>query len=130
METKAWTVNGVEFVLNNYAAILEKTGVDVAFHLLQDLLRVSVVGFVFPTVVSGAQVLEFWETAQFDDGSDTGTPSIIFSHDGEEKFITPQTVRDAFYIPTHDFYTMLVGDEDMSQFLTLIGYEGSLAKLG
>lgn len=44
MASKAFTVNGTEFVANNYAAIREKTGVDAAFHIMQDLLRVSYVG--------------------------------------------------------------------------------------
>lgn len=110
MATKAYIVNGAEFAPNNYDAILEKTRVDAAFHLTRDLLRVSKLEFALTNspVDSETQVLEFWQTAQFDDGGDTGTPSILFTHDGDEKIVTCLTVRDALHIPAHDFYTVLV----------------------
>lgn len=64
--------------------------VDAAFHLMQDKLRLSEVGFALtnPHVDSGVHVLEFWQTAQFDDDGEAGTPSIIFSHNGDERVVT------------------------------------------
>lgn len=116
---------------NNYASILGKFGVDTYYHLMQDLLSVSGVGFALtnPHVVFGSNILEFWRMAQFDDGGEYGTPNIIFTHGGEEKIVTPQTVRAALHIPAHDNYTTFVRDNDMKRFLTLTGYEGFLAKL-
>lgn len=91
MASKSFTFNGAEFDTKNYAAILENAGVDANFHLIQDLLRIIEVGFVFtnPVVILGAQVLEFWTTWQFDDEGDWGTPNIIFSHGDEERVVTP-----------------------------------------
>lgn len=82
---------------------------------MQDLIRLSEVGFTLtnPHVVSGVQVLLFWITTQFNDGGDIGTPSFIFSHDGEERVVTPQTVRATLQLPNHEFYTVLIGDDDM-----------------
>lgn len=68
--------------------------------------------------------------AQFDDGGDYGTPSIVFNYRDEETVVSPQTVRVAVQVPTYSTYTALVEDEEMRQFLQLIGYEGSLANLG
>lgn len=61
MASKAFIVNGVKFVTNNYAAILERTWVDDAFHIMQDLLGVSEVEFAQtnPHMVASVQVLEF-----------------------------------------------------------------------
>ncbi|KAL8126765.1 hypothetical protein AgCh_013885 [Apium graveolens] len=42
--TKPFTHNGVEFVPNNYASILDKTGVHPDHHIIQDLLDASEVG--------------------------------------------------------------------------------------
>lgn len=78
----------------------------------------------------GANILEFSRTAQFDDGGESGIPSIIFTHADEEKVLTPQTIQEALQFPSHEYYTNFTGDEDMTRFLTLIGYEGSLARLG
>lgn len=33
-------------------------------------------------------------------------------------------------MPTHDYYTFLTWDEEIRHFFNLIGYEGSLAKIG
>lgn len=67
---------------------------------------ISEVGFALinPHVVSGVQVPKFWQTTQFDDGDDTRIPSIMFSHDGEERVVTPQNIRAALQIATHDYY--------------------------
>lgn len=54
----------------------------------------------------------------------------MFSHGSEEKLVTPQTAREALQIPSDNNYNALVGDADMRSFLTLVGYEGSLTKLG
>lgn len=58
MASNTFILNIAEFVTNNYAAILENTG-DVEFHMIQDFLRVSEVGFALtnPPMVSGIQVL-------------------------------------------------------------------------
>lgn len=44
--------------------------------------------------------------------------------------VRPNTVKAALQLPTHNEYTTLVSEDDMKQFLTLIDFKGSLAKLG
>lgn len=132
MATKAFVFNGAEFVTNNYAAILNKNGVDSHFHIIQDFLLSSEVGFTLinPPVISRRQVLEFWRTANFDDGGDNGIPSIVFSHGDEDMVVTPTTVRAALHLPNHESYTIYTGDSPMRDFFTSISYSGPLDKMG
>ena len=62
MATKAFVFDGAKFVTNNYAAILDNNRVESDFHLIQDFLRLSEVGFALtnPIVILGRQVLKFW----------------------------------------------------------------------
>lgn len=57
METKAFVFDGAEFVTNNYAAILENDGIDADFHLIQDFLRSSEVGFALTNQATS----NFWK---------------------------------------------------------------------
>lgn len=43
--------------------------------------------------------------------------------------ITPTIVRQALYLPEHDWYDDLVGDDEMKRFLTATGYQDSLTKM-
>lgn len=81
-------------------------------------------------MISGAQVLQFWRTTQFDDEGVSGTPSIVVSYDEEEKVVSPQTIRAALQMPIHPSYSTLIGNTEMKHFLTLIGCQGSMDKLG
>lgn len=59
MATSTFTCDAAEFVTNNYYAILENESVHTVFHMIQDLLKVSKVGFSLtnPPMISGAQLL-------------------------------------------------------------------------
>lgn len=41
MAFDCFTIDGAEFVTNNYVAILDNDGVNSDFHLIQDLLRIK-----------------------------------------------------------------------------------------
>lgn len=107
-------------------------GVPSEFHMIQDLLRISNVSFALtqPKVLSGSQILEFWRIAVFDDGGANGTPGFIFSHGDIKRVVTPNTIRAALNLLTHNDYMAMVSEKNMRQFLTLIGLAGALAKLG
>ena len=95
--SKPFNYGGANFVTNNYSAILDNNSVNIDFHIFQDFLRNSEIGFALtePTIISGDQVLSIWKAGVYDDGGANGTPSLVFEFDRKKKVVTPQTVRDA-----------------------------------
>jgi hypothetical protein len=131
MATKAFTVEGLLFVTNNYAAPLNSENAPEAFHLFQNFLLDSEISkaLVEPTKLSSKQISAFWETGIYDDGGKDGTPSIVFSYEDQEYVVTPTTVRETFDFETHISYGV-VGDSLLREMLQQIGYSGSLTRLG
>ncbi|KAK1393573.1 hypothetical protein POM88_012629 [Heracleum sosnowskyi] len=123
---------GLEFVPNNYATPLSTENVPEAFHLFQNFLAQSDIGhaLVAPAKLSGSQIKAFWETGVYDDGGESGTPSIIFEFVEEEYIVTPTTVRDALGCEDFNAFTISVGDSDLQRMMREIGYSGSLARTG
>ncbi|KAK1396499.1 hypothetical protein POM88_006362 [Heracleum sosnowskyi] len=119
---------GLEFVPNNYAAPLSNENAPEAFHLFQNFLAQSAIGhaLVEPALLSGLQIKAFWETGVFDDGGETGTPSIVFEFNEQEYVVTPGTVRAALGFGEFTAYTISVGDVALQRMLTEIGYTGSM----
>lgn len=81
-----------------------------------------------PAKLYGYQIKAFWETGVYDDGGDSGTPSIVFEFQETEYVITPGTVREAMGFAESDAYTIAVGDTDLQRMMQAIGYTGSLAR--
>ncbi|KAK1379488.1 hypothetical protein POM88_026232 [Heracleum sosnowskyi] len=132
MASTAFVSSGLEFVPNNYAAPLNNANAPEAFHLLQNFLAQSPIGraLVEPEKLSVLQTKSFWETGVYDDGGDSGTPSIVFEFQETEYAITPGTVRAAMGFGEHNAYTIVVGDADLLRMMREIGYGGSLTKIG
>ncbi|KAK1372292.1 hypothetical protein POM88_028485 [Heracleum sosnowskyi] len=132
MATTMFQSFGLEFVPNNYAAPLSTENVPEAFHLFQNFLAQSDIGhaLVAPAKLSGSQIKAFWETGVYDDGGESGTPSIIFEFAEEEYVVTPTTVRDALGCEDFNAFTISVGDSDLQRMMREIGYSGSLARTG
>ena len=63
---KTAIIDGYEFVTNNFAAILDKPSAPEAFHLVQDFLKSSSIGYalVHPESVSSKAVIAIWSTAE------------------------------------------------------------------
>ncbi|KAK1388843.1 hypothetical protein POM88_017021 [Heracleum sosnowskyi] len=132
MATSMFNSVGLDFVPNNYAAPLSNENTPEAFHLLQNFLAQSEIGraLVEPAKLSGSQIKAFWETGVYDNGGDSGTPSIVFEFQETEYVITPGTVREAMGFAEYDAYTIVVGDTDIQRMMQAIGYSGSLVKIG
>ncbi|KAK1378821.1 hypothetical protein POM88_025565 [Heracleum sosnowskyi] len=132
MASTAFVSSGLKFVPNNYAAPLNTVNAPEAFHIIQDFLAQSAIGraLVEPAKLYGSQIKAFWETGVYDDGGDSGTPSIVFEFQETEFVITPGTVREAMVFAESDAYTISVGDTDLQRMMQAIGYTGSLAKIG
>ncbi|KAK1401343.1 hypothetical protein POM88_000948 [Heracleum sosnowskyi] len=132
MASTAFTASGLEFVPNNYSAPLNTVIAPEAFHIIQNFLAQSEIGraLVEPAKLYGSQIKAFWETSVYDDGGDSGTPSIVFEFQETEFVITPGTVREAMGFENSDGYTIAVGDTDLQRMMQAIGYTGSLEKIG
>ncbi|KAK1388202.1 hypothetical protein POM88_016380 [Heracleum sosnowskyi] len=132
MATTAFVFSGLEFVPNNYAAPLNTVNAPEAFHMIQDFLAQSAIGraLVEPAKLSGLQIKAFWESGMYDDGGETGNPSIIFEYEETEYVITAGTIRAAMGFPEFSSYTIGMGDEDLIRMMREIGYSGPLNKIG
>ena len=64
MATTAFILAGVEFVPNNYAAILDTAEAPRDYHPFQRFLAQSVIGTALtaPARLSGSQIISFWRT--------------------------------------------------------------------
>ncbi|KAK1392284.1 hypothetical protein POM88_011340 [Heracleum sosnowskyi] len=127
-----FTASGLEFVPNNYAAPLANENAPEAFHLIQDFLSNSDVGTALtaPLKLSASQIRSFWQTGTYDNGGESGSPSIIFEFQGEEFVVTPTTVRDALGLEDFNAFIISVGDFELVRMMREIGYSGPLTKLG
>ncbi|KAK1363787.1 hypothetical protein POM88_039348 [Heracleum sosnowskyi] len=132
MATSMFNSVGLDFVPNNYAAPLSNANTPEAFHLLQNFLAQSEIGraLVEPAKLYGSQIKALWETGVYDNGGDSGTPSIVFEFQETEYVITPGTVREAMGFAEYDAYTIAVGDTNIQRMMQAIGYSGSLVKIG
>ncbi|KAK1383709.1 hypothetical protein POM88_021444 [Heracleum sosnowskyi] len=132
MATTAFVSSGLEFVPNNYTAPLNTANAPEAFHMIQRFLAQSAIwrALVEPATLSGLQIKALWETGVYDDGGETGSPSIIFEIDETEYVITAGTIRAAMGFPEYSSYTIGMGDEDLIRMMREIGYSGPLTKIG
>ncbi|KAK1365494.1 hypothetical protein POM88_041055 [Heracleum sosnowskyi] len=132
MASTAFVSSGLEFVPNNYVAPLINENTPEAFHLMQNFLAQSSIGraLVEPQKLSVSQIKSFSETGVYDDGGDSGTPSIVFEFQETEYVITPGTVRAAMGFDDYTAYTIAVGDAELVRMMREIGYGGSLTKIG
>ncbi|KAK1403291.1 hypothetical protein POM88_002896 [Heracleum sosnowskyi] len=123
--------SGLEFVPNNYSAPLANENAPEAFHLIQSFLTNSDIGTALtaPSKLSASQIRTFWQTGTYDDGGESGSPSIIFEVQGEEFIVTPTTVRDALGLEDFNAFTT-VGDFELVRMMREIGYSGPLSKIG
>ncbi|KAL1804880.1 hypothetical protein ACET3Z_027948 [Daucus carota] len=131
MATTTFTHAGVDFVPNNYTAILDTTEAPRDFHPFQRFLAQSALATALtaPARLSRSQIINFWRTGHYDNGGTNGSPSIIFSYEGEEYAVTPGTVRQALNLPEHSTY-ITNGDANLRAMMTDLGYYDSLDKLG
>ncbi|KAK1394458.1 hypothetical protein POM88_013514 [Heracleum sosnowskyi] len=132
MATTSFVASGLEFVPNNYSAPLANENAPEAFHLIQSFLLNSDIGTALtaPSKLSASNIRTFWQTGTYDNGGETGSPSIVFEFEGNEFVVTPTTVRDALGLEDFNSFTISVGDPELVRMMREIGYSGSLAKIG
>ena len=113
MSTKAFDFDGARFVTNNYAVILDNDEAPSEFHLIQDFLAHSELMYALtqPELISKAQVLTFWRSSKYNDGGEHGSPSLICQYEGQEYFVSPETIRKALHLPEHSKYSASVSTQ-------------------
>ena len=132
MSTKAFNFDGARFVTNNYAAILDNTEAPNEFHLIQYFFGHSDVMYALtpPESISQAQVLTFWRTTKYNDGGDHGSPSLTCQYEGQENFVSPETVRKALHLPEHTKYNASVSTQTLRDMINFFGYFGCTDLMG
>ncbi|KAK1379176.1 hypothetical protein POM88_025920 [Heracleum sosnowskyi] len=132
MATTAFIASELEFVPNNYSAPVANENAPEAFHLIQRFLLHSDIGTALtaPSKLSATQIRTFWQTGTYDNGGESGSPSIIFEFQGDEFVVTPTTVRDALGLEDFNAFTISVGDFELVRMMGEIGYTGPLTKIG
>ncbi|KAK1360837.1 hypothetical protein POM88_045311 [Heracleum sosnowskyi] len=132
MATTTFIASELEFVPNNYSAPVANENAPEAFHLIQRFLLNSDIGTALtaPSKLSATQIQTFWQTGTYDNGGESGSPSIIFEFQGDEFAVTPTTVRDALGLEDFNAFTISVGDSELVRMMSEIGYTGPLTKIG
>ncbi|KAK1379492.1 hypothetical protein POM88_026236 [Heracleum sosnowskyi] len=132
MATTAFIASELEFVPNNYSAPVANENAPEAFHLIQSFLSNSDIGTALtaPSKLSATQIRTFWQTGTYDNGGESGSPSIIFEFQEDQFVVTPTTVRDALGLEDFNAFTISVGDSELVRMMREIGYSGPLSKIG
>ncbi|KAK1397094.1 hypothetical protein POM88_006957 [Heracleum sosnowskyi] len=132
MATTAFIASELEFVPNNYSAPVANENAPEAFHLIQSFLSNSDIGTALtaPSKLSATQIRTFWQTGTYDNGGESGSPSIIFEFQEDQFVVTPTTVRDALGLEDFNAFTISVGDFELVRMMREIGYSGPLSKIG
>ena len=123
---KTVIMNGYEFVTNNFASILDKPSAPEAFHLVQNFLKSSSIGYalVQPESISITVVIAIWSTAEVEE------EAIKFKYADQEYVITPEVVRQALRLHEVTSFAPLYPDEEIKSFINSLGYNGDTSKLG
>ncbi|XP_063949994.1 uncharacterized protein LOC135152814 [Daucus carota subsp. sativus] len=83
-----------------------------------------------PELISPSQVLTFWRTANYDDGSENGSPSLTCDYEGQEYVVSPATVRKALHLPEEKKYDASVPTQTLRDMMIFLGYSASTDKMG
>ncbi|KAK1384161.1 hypothetical protein POM88_021896 [Heracleum sosnowskyi] len=129
---KNLTHNGVLFVTNNYSAILDKSKAPSEFHLIQDFLASSSIGFALtePKAISAKAVMQIWSTATYTPGTSNAQPGLTFSYRNDLYEVTPTTVQRALHLGSPTSFTSFFSEAVLREFFTKIGYNGDMTRMG
>ena len=117
----------LKFVTNNFLAPLIKSETSEGFHIVQDFLISSPLGFALtnPTKVSARSVQHIWNHSSIAENGD-----IMFTFAGKTLPITRDVVVRALRLPDSLSVTVSYSDTEMKNFITHIGYSGDMHRMG
>ncbi|KAK1378023.1 hypothetical protein POM88_024767 [Heracleum sosnowskyi] len=124
--------DGILFVTNNYSAILDKTKAPSEFHLIQDFLASSSIGFALtePKAISAQAVMQIWSTATYTSGTSNTQPSLTFSYRNDLYEVTPTIVQRALHLGSPTSFTPFFSEAVLREFFIKIGYNGDMTRMG
>ena len=117
----------LKFVSNNFIAILDKNEVPEAFHMIQDFLASSPIGYALtsPGHISSKNVRFVWQNSSVgDDGI------IFFSHGNDTFHITREVIVQALHLPQGSSNVTSFNEATMREFITQCGYSGDMSRMG
>ena len=132
MTTSAFDFDGARFVTNNYVAILDNDEAPSEFHLILDFLAHSELMYALtqPESISLAQVLTFWRTSNYNDGGEHGSPSLTCQYEGQEYFVSLETIRKALHLREHSKFNASVSPQTLRDMMNFFGYSCSTERMG
>ena len=83
-----------------------------------------------PESISKAQVLTFWRSAKYNDGGEHGSSSLTCQYEGQEYFVSPETIRKALHLPEHSKYNASVSTQTLRDMMNFFGYSRSTDHMG
>ena len=125
--TQTFIHRNMKFVSNNFKAPLSKTPSSDGFHVVQDFLASSPLGYALthPTRVSSKANQQIWNTSSIADNGD-----IFFTHASNTFVITRDVIVQALRLPKELSEAASYSEAEMRIFLTHIGYTGDMCRMG
>ena len=125
--SKAMVYNGYTFVSNNFMAILDHHEVPEAYHTMQDYLSCGPLAYALtqPEKFSAKACIQIWSTLNIDDAK-----ALKFTYNSTEYTITKEVIAAALKLETDTSFIESYSDGDVRQWLSQLGYNGDLQRLG
>ena len=125
--TQTFIHRDMKFVSNNFMAPLSKTPSSDGFHIVQDFLASSPLGFALthPTRVSAKAIQQIWNHSSIADNGD-----IFFTYAANTFVITKDVIVKALQLPEDQSAAVSYSETEMREFLTQIGYTGDMRRMG
>ena len=117
----------MKFVSNNFMAPLSKMPSSDGFHVVQDFLASSPLGYALthPTRVSAKAIQQIWNNSSIADNGD-----ILFTHASNTFVITRDVIIKALRFHEEQSTAVSYSETEMRTFLTQIGYTGDMRHMG
>ncbi|KAK1365753.1 hypothetical protein POM88_041314 [Heracleum sosnowskyi] len=129
---KNLTNDGIPFVINNFSAILNKTKAPSEFHLIQDFLASSPIGYALtePKAISAQAVTQIWSSATYTPGTSNTQHRLTFSYRNDLYEVTPAVVQRSLHLGSPTSFTPFFSEAVLREFFTKIGYNGDMTRMG
>ena len=125
--TQTFIHRDMKFVSNNFMAPLSKTPSSDGFHIFQDFLASSPLGFALthPTRVSAKAIQQIWNHSSIAENG-----YILFTYATNTFVITRDVIVKALRLPEELSEAVSYSETEMRVFLTQIGYTGDMRRMG
>ena len=125
--SKGTLYNGYTFVSNNFMAILDHQDVPEAYQVMQDYLSCGPLAYALTQAAkfSAKACIQIWSTMNTDDEE-----SLKFTYNSTEYTIDREVIAAALKLQSDTSFVESYSDDDVRQWLSDLGYDGDLKRLG